>query len=168
MKPSVSSWSDFSAFFALALVVCLLLQTGCATVFRGRAQTILVTSDPPGAKVFVNGKQMSRTPVDIRVIRKNSHIVRLEKEGYAPYEIRMKRGLSGWLWANVPFITLMALPAGQAATNAAEEREFILKVAIVYSTLLLGVDFLTGAAFKQRPSKIEVKLSELGDTGVTP
>ena len=167
MKPFVSSQSGFSALFALTLISCLLFQTGCATVFRGRVQTILVTSDPPGAKVFVNGKQMSTTPVDIRVNKKNSHIVRLEKEGYAPYEIRMKRGLSGWLWANVPFITLIALAGAEAADEASGEGG-PLGVAIFPTILLLGVDFLTGAAFKQRPSKIEVKLTELGDTRITP
>ncbi len=167
MKPFVSSQSGLSALFALILISCLLFQAGCATIFQGRVQTILVTSDPPGAKVLVDGKQMSTTPVDIRVNKKNSHIVRLEKEGYAPYEIRMKRGLSGWLWANVPFITLMALAGAESAADVTGERDF-LGMAIVPSIVLLGVDFLTGAAFKQRPSKIEIKLTELGDTRITP
>ncbi len=79
MKPLVSSRSDLSALLALALVVCLLLQTGCATIFQGRRQVIEVTSDPPEAKVFVNGKPMSITPVNITVARRSPITIRLEK-----------------------------------------------------------------------------------------
>ena len=73
MKRLVGRTSDLSVLLALVLAVCLLFQTGCATIFQGRSQVIAVTADPPEAKVFVNGKLMSTTPDNITVTREKLH-----------------------------------------------------------------------------------------------
>ncbi|OGG44226.1 MAG: hypothetical protein A3F84_09515 [Candidatus Handelsmanbacteria bacterium RIFCSPLOWO2_12_FULL_64_10] len=156
MKPFVNSQSRFSALVALTLMSCLLFQTGCATIFQGRTQTIEVTSDPPGAKVFVNGKQMSTTPVDIMLHRKRTVTLRFEKEGYDPYEIRMKRTLSVLLLPNLAVSALFGGFSGKLQGTAAGWGTFA-----VYGWLLFGTDFLTGSAFEQSPSIIEAKLSEV-------
>lgn len=56
--------------------------TGCATLTRGNKQTIHLVTDPPAAKVVVDG-QPYVSPADV-VLRRNkkTHEVLVEKEGY--------------------------------------------------------------------------------------
>ncbi len=45
----------------------LLLTTGCASIFTGPKRRVLFESEPSGARVFVNGFERGRTPVQIKV-----------------------------------------------------------------------------------------------------
>ncbi len=51
----------------LSMVVMLLLTSSCATIFTGAKRSVLFETDPPGAKVMVNGFESGTTPVQIRV-----------------------------------------------------------------------------------------------------
>ena len=53
--------------FILSLVVASFLFTSCASVFTGSKRNVLFETDPPGAKVFVNGFEKGTTPVQIKV-----------------------------------------------------------------------------------------------------
>jgi hypothetical protein len=99
---------------------------------------------------------MSTTPVDIMLNRKRTVTLRLEKEGYDPYEIRMKRTLSVFLLPNLAVGALLGGFNGKLQGAAAGWGTFA-----VYGLLLFGTDFLTGSAFEQSPSLIEAKLSEV-------
>ena len=54
---------------ALAVVVCVASLTGCATMFGRRAQGLTVTTDPPGAQLWVNGADSGVTPRTMRIKR---------------------------------------------------------------------------------------------------
>lgn len=45
----------------------ILLTTSCATVFTGSKRSVLFESEPSGAKVFVNGFEKGKTPIQIKV-----------------------------------------------------------------------------------------------------
>jgi hypothetical protein len=45
----------------------ILLTTSCASIFTGSKRQVLFESDPSGAKVFVNGFEKGKTPVQIKV-----------------------------------------------------------------------------------------------------
>lgn len=45
----------------------ILLTTSCASIFTGAKRQVLFESDPSGAKVFVNGFEKGKTPVQIKV-----------------------------------------------------------------------------------------------------
>jgi hypothetical protein len=64
---------------------------GCSTIFQGTAQKIPVTCEPSGVKVVVDGKVMGNTPLILKLKKKKDHLIRLEKEGYEPVEIRVIR-----------------------------------------------------------------------------
>jgi hypothetical protein len=51
----------------LTLTGVLLLTTSCASIFTGSKGNVLFESDPSGAKVFVNGFEKGKTPVQIKV-----------------------------------------------------------------------------------------------------
>lgn len=61
----------------IVLLGCLLC-TGCVK------RTISITSEPPGALVWVNDREVGRTPLDIEFIYYGAYDVRLRHEGYEP------------------------------------------------------------------------------------
>jgi hypothetical protein len=63
---------------------CLLALSlsGCASVFMGTQETITVTSQPPGARIYVNGFGHGYTPNTFSVPRKNDVTVELVLFGY--------------------------------------------------------------------------------------
>tara|TARA_Y100000385_G_C12906647_1_gene556595 strand:+ start:183 stop:644 length:462 start_codon:yes stop_codon:yes gene_type:complete len=52
--------------FLIALTV-LFLFSSCASILTGSKRNVLFESDPSGAKVFVNGFEKGKTPVQIKV-----------------------------------------------------------------------------------------------------
>lgn len=71
---------------ALAAVLC-----GCA------AETLTIKSSPPGAEVFINDQLVGHTPVVWTVSREEHgirHRVRIEDEGYQPYETEARTVVS--------------------------------------------------------------------------
>lgn len=71
--------------FAVArclLPVLLLLVPACAE------RRIRVTSTPPGARVWLNDEDVGRTPTEARFTFYGHYDVRLELEGFEPYNAR--------------------------------------------------------------------------------
>jgi PEGA domain/Short C-terminal domain len=63
---------------------------GCALVslLAGCGGSVLIRTAPPGAKAYVDGNFIGRTPVEFSVPRREirPHALRLEKEGFEPIE----------------------------------------------------------------------------------
>jgi hypothetical protein len=85
----------------LAVISAALAVGSCATVFNGTQQELGFSSSPTGAKVSVNGQSLGVTPLVADLKRKNNHIVRIELEGFQPYETTLTRKVSGWVWGNI-------------------------------------------------------------------
>jgi len=83
--------------------------TGCATIMHGTSQDIGLQSSPTNAKVLVDGLPMGNTPVVAKLSRKDNHIVKMNLDGYQPFEATLTRGTSGWVWGNVVFGGLIGL-----------------------------------------------------------
>jgi len=61
----------------LAFTLCLTLAlTGCVR------RTICITSDPSGALVYLNDREVGRTPLDVDFVHYGTYDVRLVKDGY--------------------------------------------------------------------------------------
>ncbi len=62
------------------LIACLsaLLAVGCARIDR----SLVLGSDPPGARLYVDGTYVGLTPQRIPYVHPGRVVVRLEKEGY--------------------------------------------------------------------------------------
>ena len=72
--------------FAWLELLLLLSAAGCATAIHGRKQEVDFSSDPSGATVLVDGVNVGTTPTSAMLVRRDSHSVRIEKQGYVPYE----------------------------------------------------------------------------------
>lgn len=75
--------------FSTAALACLFLLTasGCATIFTGTSDDVRFDSDPPGARIFINGIERGQTPDTIEIDRAGlgKTEVTLRLDGYEPY-----------------------------------------------------------------------------------
>lgn len=85
----------------LALPVSQLLFQGCATLIDGPTEKVHVKSQPAGAQVFLNGHAIGQTPLVTRVSRWGAHRVRIEMPGYQPFEIPLRKTVSGYAQGNL-------------------------------------------------------------------
>ena len=105
-----------------ALSACIGLAA-CATIMHGTGQDIGFNSSPTNAKVMVDGQPRGNTPVIVKLSRKDNHVVRMELEGYQPFEATLTHGVSGWVWGNLVFgglpgLAVDAISGGLYAINA--------------------------------------------------
>ena len=82
-------------------LIFTLLFTSCATIIHGSMQQVAVVCDPKKAKIDIDGVSLGHTPYLARLSRKNNHLLKIELEGYLPYEITLKRKLDGWIFGNI-------------------------------------------------------------------
>ena len=111
----------------------------CATLIHGRRQNINITSSPSGAKVTIDGNEYGNTPTIVKLERKGKikgedrkkkgYVVKIELEGYAPFEMNITRQLDGWFLGNF----LVALPA-------------------------FFIDMSLGSMYKLTPKEVDAKL----------
>lgn len=85
-------------FRLISIAGVLLVASGCATVFSPGPDKVRVTTDPTGAKIFVDDKIAGESPVDILLPRGGEGIVRIEKEGYEPVTVDRDKVLNGWFF----------------------------------------------------------------------
>ncbi|HAV11875.1 MAG TPA: hypothetical protein DCX06_00050 [Opitutae bacterium] len=71
-----------SPFLLSLIAVSLSLLSGCASFERGSPQEVVVLSFPTEASVYINGDAQGITPLVVKLPRKVTHEVRLEKHGY--------------------------------------------------------------------------------------
>jgi hypothetical protein len=62
--------------------LCATASSGCATIITGSAQQMTVSSQPPGARVFVDGAYTGVTPMTLMLKTERDHAVTLQHEGY--------------------------------------------------------------------------------------
>jgi hypothetical protein len=87
--------------------------TNCASIVSGSSQSIDFSSQPSGAKITIDGRAYGETPKSISLPRigrvageakpKKEYAVKIEMEGFYPYEIKLKRELNSWTLGNLLF-----------------------------------------------------------------
>ena len=122
-------------------IVALIATGGCATVFGGVNQTLVIQSFPSGATYAISSLEAPEMissgslPALVTLSRRGNFQIDVSLDGYEPKAIVVSRsGVNPWLWAN-----LILWPG------------FI-------------VDLATGAAYKLAPGAIAVTLERGSDT----
>jgi hypothetical protein len=78
--------------------------SGCATIMAGGPDHVPVSTNPPGATVFVDNMPVGTTPMMVTLNRQNSSgVIRLELAGFAPVTVVRAKGINGWFWVNLCF-----------------------------------------------------------------
>jgi len=118
------------------------LVIGCCTIISGRNQSLPVVSNPSGAKVIVNGVQQ-QSPCTLVLDRKQLlYQVRVEKEGYEPVEITLRKGVNGWVWGNLLFGGIIGLIIDLCTGSVNKFTPTELEVSLVQKKL--GLNDLNG------------------------
>jgi hypothetical protein len=61
--------------FILCMIFTIPTTMGCGAVFNGAPQSVKFTSDPNGAEVWVDGDRMGKTPIELKLSKKDNHKV---------------------------------------------------------------------------------------------
>lgn len=95
----------------LAIFITITALIGCSTVFHSTTQSIELKTNPPNAKITIDGKRFGNTPQVVNLDRGKDHIIKFDLDGYETYETQTTRKLSNWFWINAlnGFIPGMAI-----------------------------------------------------------
>lgn len=118
---------------ALALAFSL---GACASIMHGTTQEVGISSSPTNARVTVNNMPLGQTPLVAKLDRGNNHIVKIELEGFQPFEATLTKKVSGWVWGNVVFGGLIGL----------------------------AVDAMSGGLYNLTPEQLSAQLARQGAT----
>jgi hypothetical protein len=58
-----------------SVLLVFLLVTSCATIFKGATDPINFGSNPVGAEVYVDGKLMGKTPLNLELTSKKTYVI---------------------------------------------------------------------------------------------
>ena len=148
-------------FHKLAPVVAVLAAAGCATMANGTTQRIRVTSDPPGAGVFLDGRTVGTTPTQITVSRRSREpVIGVEKGGFEPvaYRIERREDWSTVLWDVVLGLAIIATTGRLMLEHDEANPTFGQTLVALAAGVTPGiVDYANGAAFRF-PPRIDVIL----------
>lgn len=151
------------------LLVLVVSPLGCATITKGRTQTVSISSVPEGAYVIVratkdkaevpNDPMILRTPTHLELKRKFEYTVTLSLEGYQPAEIKLNRKANKFkAGANYILPSLLSLGALQGApNNGAIVRLYSFVIGV--GTIGVAVDAFTGALYKLEPEQLGATLA---------
>jgi len=97
-----------SSLFVSLLAV--LFASGCATLFQGTNEEIMVASDPAGAQVSINDGRQGTTPYSMRVNRNDDLQIHVSKPGYSSTDISDTSHVEwGYLVSDLFFTGLIGL-----------------------------------------------------------
>jgi len=135
------------------LVVAALGAAACATAAGGGRQTqLLVTTEPPGATLYVNDANMGPTPVRITVAEKESSLaLRFVCRGYRDASVAVARRRQGRLEASLP---LEGEPINRNRSTSAGDA---IGSAVV-AAAVTAIDRSAGSAGRLDPSAVHVVL----------
>lgn len=98
-------WMKAMNFVSLKMAYLLLLPVlccSCATIMNGTRQTLVVRSDPAGARVTVDGEFAGETPCEVELARGSApKVVGVEKSGHEAYRTTLKPEMSDWGLGNI-------------------------------------------------------------------
>lgn len=88
-----------------ALVLILLVSlsfTSCATLFHGSTDGVNFSSDPSGAKVYVNGDLLGTTPFALNLKSNKTYTLEFKKDGYESKSVLLNSSVGGgWIVLDV-------------------------------------------------------------------
>lgn len=118
----------------ITLAGAIVVSGACASIMHGTNQDVGISSSPTNARVTVDNAPLGNTPIVAKLSRGDNHIVKIELDGYAPFEATLTKKVSGWVWGNIVFGGLIGL----------------------------AVDAITGGLYNLTPEQIAAQLSRQG------
>lgn len=157
-----------SILFFLLLISSIFFLQNCGSIIYGTFQKIPTTSNPPGAKVVVEGKVKGFTPLNLHLKKTKSHVIRIEKEGYNPLEIKITRESSSKGGLAVTGDVLAAVVAAFIIGKTSSSYEYDNGDALFMPKFIWGIcfiglvalDYSGGGLYKLSPAELQVMLTK--------
>ncbi len=129
----------------IAIIPIFVTLAGCATVTRGSTESLVIESEPSGARAEVSPPGLRcTTPCSVELKRKRNYVVELRKDGYDTTRVQ------------VGSVTAAAGRAGMAGN------------VLVGGIIGMGVDTATGATRGLSPNPVRVLLLPTGTAPPAP
>ena len=88
--------------FVYLMILSLVAVSGCATIFTGTTQKINFSSEPTGAKIFINGVEEGTAPLTATLKKGNEYSIDFKLEGYENKSLRLTYSIgAGWVILDV-------------------------------------------------------------------
>jgi hypothetical protein len=97
------------------IIIISLFMISCGTIMQGTTQEVGISSNPSDARVTINGVSKGNTPMILDLKRKDTHMIKIELEGFETYETSLTRKTSGWVWGNIVFGGIIGLAVDASA-----------------------------------------------------
>ncbi len=94
---------NIGRYWCLAAILIFSVNS-CATIFHGSSDKIDFSSDPTGARVYVNGQLMGTAPLELKLESKHTYNIEFRKEGYQNKIVVLTNSVgAGWIVLDVLF-----------------------------------------------------------------
>ena len=141
-----------------ALLITLILSTGCATIERGPMQRVFVETDPPGAVVELEGCASNsddrQTPLTLMIPRRVTRCsVLIFRDGYEPARVMLERRRAPQVVSGGEVFS--------AILDESDDLEEFVGVAILGGVVYgigKGVDAIAGSNYQLEPRHVQVAL----------
>lgn len=88
-------------FFSF-LAITIFVFNSCATIFKGSTDDVNFSSDPSGAKVYVNGDLLGTTPFALELKSNKTYTLEFKKDGYETKTVLLNNSVgAGWIILDV-------------------------------------------------------------------
>lgn len=140
-KEEGDMWKSALCYFMVLCFLCT--TTSCATIVSGRSQQVSVVTTPTDAIVTVGGMKQMAPASFILDRRMGVYQVMVEKEGYEPVVVTLKKGVNGWVFGNIIFGGIIGLVIDIASGSASKFTPSEVEVNLIKQKLtsLNNVDF---------------------------
>ena len=85
----------------VSVLLAFLFVTSCATLFKGSTDAVQFGSNPVGADVWVDGKPMGKTPLNLELVSKKTYVIEFKYEGQTKTVNLTNRVGAGWIVLDV-------------------------------------------------------------------
>lgn len=85
-------------FLLIFIIGSSFLLNSCATLFKGSTEEINFSSEPAGAKVYVNGMLLGTSPVQLELKSNKVYNIEFKKEGFETRTVVLNNSVgAGWI-----------------------------------------------------------------------
>lgn len=153
-----------SAFAKGGLILLALIEvfalSSCGSILHGRRQTLPVSTNPPGAIVYVDGKFSGYTPTSVSLVRNRAHVIEIAKEGYEDEVFKLHPKLCGAVFGNAAAGVGAGLLAGAVCVGSMSTFGAgpIVIAALAGTAAGMGVDMMIGGAYGMSRNSVSVPL----------
>lgn len=88
----------------LSFIISSLLFQSCATILSGTRDMVNFKSNPPGATIYMNGREIGSTNNSIEIKRKSRNenaLITYRKDGYEDTNFEFRIKVVGAYWLNI-------------------------------------------------------------------